>query len=65
MIVDLKMLPWRVAMDIAEYCIQHGIEMDKCEGILLVPVLADYDLDIPDKHWSFLLLKYMSRWTQC
>jgi hypothetical protein len=66
MIVDLGPLPYRMARDIVEWCVNNNSNMEKCARILEAMTVApcpddlDWILEIPDKQMTLFLLKWSS-----
>lgn len=63
MILDLKKLPYPVALTIIEYCFQNNIDRENCVKMIEAssydkPVHIDWTIDIPDKHVTMILLKF-------
>lgn len=64
MIVDLNPLPFKMALDIIDWCWEHNIDKSKCEELILArsqnPPLdnIDWTLDIPDQYTTYFILKW-------
>lgn len=61
--VDLNPLPYKTALDTIQWCFDRDIDKEKCVELIhsmsVKPVPdIDWTLDIPDKHVTFLLLKW-------
>lgn len=64
--IDLNPLPYRIAIDIIKWCFERDIDKEKC--LELIQALSippqeltektEWSLDVPDKHITFLLLKW-------
>jgi hypothetical protein len=62
MIVDLNPLPYRLVLNIIDWCLEHNIDREKCIALLAAwkvspPPDIEWTLDIPEKYVDWLLLK--------
>lgn len=57
--IDLDELPNRIALRIVEYCVENGIESQKCwEFLNWVDYHGrDWAMNIPDEHITWMILK--------
>jgi hypothetical protein len=63
MIVDLNVLPYRLAISIIQYCVDNNIDVPKCLELVEAmtispPPKIEWTLDIPEKHLTWLTIKY-------
>ena len=66
MILDLDPLPYRVAINIIEWCVDNDIDRKKAHELIEImslkpndwPEHVDWTLDIPDSYTSWLVLRY-------
>lgn len=66
MVIDLNPLPFRLALDILEFCVDRGIDLDRCARLLELwhqsrvqhTTNQDWIIDIPEKYLSWFILKY-------
>ena len=64
MIVDLNPLPFRMALDIINWCWEHDIDRHKCEELILArsqnpaPDYIEWTLDIPEQYTTYFILKW-------
>lgn len=61
MIVCLDLLPYRMAYDIVNWCIENGVELERCEAYLTNDskyANIEWVVDIPEKQLTFFLLKW-------
>ena len=57
--IDLDEMPNRISLRVVEYCVENGIELQKCWEFLN---WVDYDgrdwvMNIPDEHITWMVLK--------
>lgn len=68
MLLDLNHLPYNVAFDIIKWCWDNNIDRIKCiqitNSIYINPTPdINWTLNIPNKHITFLLLKFSDELT--
>jgi hypothetical protein len=64
MIVDLMPLPYKIALDIIHFCVDHKIDQPKCfellEALSLLPSPVpeiEWTLDLPEQYLTWIILK--------
>lgn len=68
MIVDLNPLPYRQALELLKWCLEHNVDIERArtltEALTIVPDKwgrdVIWELDIPEKYITFFLLKWSS-----
>lgn len=66
MILDLNPLPYKLAIDIIQWCFENNV--DRKKAIMLIDMMGvkpaewpkdlEWTLDIPDKYESWLMLRF-------
>lgn len=61
--VELGHLPYRIAIDIIQWCVDRDIDFEKCQELIHAmgtkPVHEiEWSLEIPDKYITYFLLKW-------
>ena len=61
--VEIKNLPFRTALAIIDYCVEHRIDLNNATTLVnalnVYPIPdVDWTLDIPEEQITFILLKF-------
>jgi hypothetical protein len=65
--LDLNPLPYRQAFELIDWCVEKGIDSEKCKLLLEVrrgrrsDRGIDWTIEIPEKYMTYFLIKWSSR----